>query len=56
MIVYRGFELYIIVDGINITNVSELIVSFYDGIAENFTWNPGIVLYNGNNNCEIYIL
>jgi len=45
---YQGFGEYWIIDKINITNASMLIVSFEGKVVGNFTWNPGIALYGYN--------
>ncbi|AWR96244.1 hypothetical protein DFR86_00920 [Acidianus sulfidivorans JP7] len=44
----RVLVLYWLVDKINVSNTSELIVSFTGKIVGTFTYNPGIVLYSSN--------
>ncbi|BDC17407.1 hypothetical protein [Acidianus sp. HS-5] len=52
MTAYKGFGGYWMVDKVNITNTSELVVSFYGKIVGQLTNDPGIVLYGSTINLE----
>lgn len=48
MTAYEGFCCFFLVDKVNISNASEVIVTFYGKVVGDFTGNPGIVLYGSN--------
>ena len=47
---YRGFGSYWMVDRVNLTGSSAMLVSFRGEIVGSLTYNPGIVLYGNNFN------